>query len=219
MTPGAPIQSDAYEKLSDSVYMVYKGYFCMSRRLAAMNGFSQWTLSLLSVGLIIIPLLAVTKMTLRYEQNVIDFASIALAVAVLTFSLLIAGNNYAVRSERAHTCGLELNEILREMRFHAKDSDRMKHYQRFENSYSALLRRYENTDQIDYFQAKISIKKDEGVPWKLRCTYLAYFAKEVFLCSFALALEFGFIGFLIIAPRPHTAEPLSANAAAVVTPK
>jgi hypothetical protein len=219
MIPGTPIQSDAYEKLSDNVYIVYKGYFCMSRRMAAMNVFSQWTLSLLSVGLIIIPLLTVTKMTLRYDQNVIDFASITLAVAVLTFSLLIAGNNYAVRSERAHTCGLELNEVLREMRFHAKDLDRMKHYQRFENAYSSILRRYENTEQIDYYQAKISIKKDADIPLTLRGTYFAYFVKEVFLCSFALALEFGFIAFLIIAPRPHAAEPLSANTAAVVTPK
>lgn len=56
MTPGDPIAPDAYEKLSDNIYIVYKSYFSMSRRLAMLNVFSQWTLSLLSVGLIIIAL-------------------------------------------------------------------------------------------------------------------------------------------------------------------
>jgi hypothetical protein len=201
MTPGTPIAPDAYEKLSDNVYIVYKSYFSMSRRLAMMNVFSQWTLSLLSVGLIILPLLTVTKMPVRYEQNVIDFASITLAVAVLAFSLLIAANNYAVRSEKTHSCGLELNEILREMRFHAKDIDRMTHYKRFEDGYSDLLKRYENTDQIDYLQAKISIAKEKPAPIGLKANYYAHLGKELFLCSVALLLEFGFIALLISTPK------------------
>lgn len=199
MIPGTPIAPDAYEKLSDNAYIVYKCYFSMSRRLAMMNVFSQWTLSLLSIGLIIIPLLMVTKMHVRYEQNIVDFASITLAVAVLVFSLLIAGNNYTVRADRAHTAGLELNDIVRDMRFHSKDADRMSHYTKFEQRYSDILKRYENTEQIDYLQAKISINKDKTPLIFIKSCYCVRFCQEIFLCSLALVLEFGFIARLTFA--------------------
>src|SRR5438477_12931002 len=96
------LPADAYEKLGDNVYLVTKNYFAASKRLSMHESASQWTLSLLSLGLIVLPLLTVTKMPMRYPQNVVDFASISLAVAVLMFSLLIGANKYAVRSERMH---------------------------------------------------------------------------------------------------------------------
>lgn len=163
MNPINTLQLDAYEKLGDNIYIVCKGYFAMSRRLERHRSLSQWTLSLLSLGLIIIPLLTVTKVPVSYPQNIIDFASISLAVGVLVFSLLIGGNNYAVRSERAHTCGLELNELLRDMRTLAKNPNRMGHLQRFEARYSNILKRNENYEQIDYTLAKIRISRDGKV--------------------------------------------------------
>jgi hypothetical protein len=94
---------------------------------------------------------------MRYPQNVVDFASISLAVAVLMFSLLIGANSYSVRSERMHRAGLELNELMREMRFHAVHPEKMKHYQDFDRRYGDILQRYENVDEVDYTKGKISI--------------------------------------------------------------
>ncbi len=82
--------SDAYNKLKENTTTVMKSYYAASNRLIFHNLVSQWTLSILSLGLIVIPLLTVTKMQLRYDQNIIDFASISLAVAVLMLSLLIS---------------------------------------------------------------------------------------------------------------------------------
>jgi hypothetical protein len=197
MKSGEPIASDAYEKLSDNAYIVYKCYFSMSRRLALHNTLSQWTLSLLSLGLIVIPLLSVTKMPVRYNQSVVDFASITLAVGVLVFTLLITANNYAVRSEKAHNAGLELNDLIRKMRFHAKDSDRMRHYENFEEHYSDILKRFENCAQIDYYGAKLSIASGS---WKIRIKYFFSGVSEILLYFVALALEFGFIGLLVSRP-------------------
>ncbi len=133
---------DPYEKLGDNVYIVNKNYFAASQRLALHNSLSQWTLSLLSLGLIVIPLLTVTKIQMRYPQNVVDFGSISLAVGVLMFSLLIGSNNYSVRSDRMHRAGLELNQLMREMRHLVGDPDKMKHYREFDQRYGSILQRY-----------------------------------------------------------------------------
>ncbi|PZV27428.1 MAG: hypothetical protein DCF12_04490 [Snowella sp.] len=90
----------AYDKLKDNAYSVSRNYFNASKRLSFHNLLSQWTLSLLSLGLIIIPLLTVTN--IKLQDKYIDFFSISLAVFVLTFSLLVGANNYAVRSEKMH---------------------------------------------------------------------------------------------------------------------
>jgi hypothetical protein len=148
---------DAYQKLGDNMYLVTKNYFAASKRLALHNSASQWTLSLLSLGLIVLPLLTITKIPIRYPQNVVDFASISLAVAVLMFSLLIGANSYSVRSERMHRAGLELNELLREMRSHVDEPEKKKHYQDFDRRYSDILQRYENVDEVDYAKGRISI--------------------------------------------------------------
>jgi hypothetical protein len=188
---------DAYEKLGDNVYLVTKNYFAASKRLALHNSASQWTLSLLSLGLIVLPLLTVTKMPVRYPHNVVDFASISLAVAVLTFSLLIGANSYSVRSERMHRAGLELNELMREMRFHVGDPQKMKHYQDFDRRYGDILKRYENVDEVDYIKGKISIIRKEPVPWLLRLRYWFLFARGMSVYAIALVLEFGFIARLV----------------------
>ena len=199
---------DAYEKLGDNVYLVTKNYFAASRRLALHESASQWTLSLLSLGLIIIPLLTVTKMPMRYEQNVVDFASISLAVAVLMFSLLIGANKHAVRSEKMHRAGLELNELMREMRYLASDPKKMERYQEFDRAYGAILRRYENVDDIDYVKGKISIIRKEPVPWALRSKYWFLFTREMSIYAIALVLEFGFITLLVTGERANKApEP------------
>ena len=198
---------DAYEKLGDNVYIVTKNYFAASRRLALHESASQWTLSLLSLGLIIIPLLTVTKMPLRYEQNVVDFAAISLAVTVLMFSLLIGANKHAVRSEKMHQAGLELNELMREMRYLTNDPKKMERYQEFDRKYSSILQRYENVEDIDYTKGKISIIRKEPVPWSLRSKYWFLFTREMSIYAIALVLEFGFIWLLVTEPKKANQAP------------
>ncbi len=54
------------------------------------------------------------KDPLRFQQNVIDFASVSLAVAVLMFSFLIGASNYSLRGEKMYQAGLELDELNRD---------------------------------------------------------------------------------------------------------
>ena len=115
---------------------------------------SQWTLSLLSLGLIIIPLITVTN--IKLQDKYIDFFSISLAVFILTFSLLVGANNYAVRSEKMHQAGLELNELNREMSFIENQTNFRKYYQDFNKRYTDILKRYENVDDIDHKKTEIN---------------------------------------------------------------
>ena len=185
---------DAYEKLGDNVYLVTKNYFAASKRLALHNSASQWTLSLLSLGLIVIPLLTVTKIPMRYPQNIVDFGSISLAVGVLMFSLLLGTNSYSVRSDRMHHAGLELNELMREMRYLVNDPEgKVRQYRDFDKRYGNILQRYENVDDVDYTKGKISIIRKEPVPWSLRFRYWFLFGREMIIYVIALLLEFGFI--------------------------
>jgi hypothetical protein len=196
-----------YDKLAGNVYVVSRNYFSASKRLTLHASCSQWTLSLLSLGLIVIPLLTVTQMPVRYPQNVVDFAAISLAVTVLMFSLLIGANKYSVRAVQMHSAGLELNELLREMRHVTIDADRTSSYKGFDDDYSSILRRFDNVNDIDYTRAKISIQKDEA-PIKLHFKYWFLFSREMCIYAIAILLEFGFIAFLVTG----NIEPINSTA-------
>jgi hypothetical protein len=170
---------DAYDKLKENTNTVMKSYYAASDRLSFHNLVSQWTLSILSLGLIVIPLLTVTKMSLRYSQNVIDFTSISLAVAILMLSLLIGANNYAARGYKMYQSGLEFNDLLRDMRCFEFNADRMTHYQDFSSRYGNILRRYENISPIDNLQGQINIYRKKplsinsfGQQFKYWCLFL-----------------------------------------------
>jgi hypothetical protein len=191
---------DTYDKLKDNTNTVMKSCFAASDRLNFHNLVSQWTLSILSLGLIVIPLLTVTKMPLRYSQNVIDFASISLAVAILMLSLLIGANNYAARGYKMYQSGLDFNDLLRDMRYFESTADRMTHYQDFSIRYGNLLRRYENVSSIDNLQGQININRKNpisissfGQKFKYWCLYL----REMFVYIVPIFFEFSFIYLLV----------------------
>ncbi|PSB58281.1 SLATT domain-containing protein [Chamaesiphon polymorphus] len=200
MSSGVIHTSDAYDKLKENTNTVMKSCFAASDRLSFHNLVSQWTLSVLSLGLIVIPLLTVTKMPLRYNQNIIDFASISLAVAILMLSLLIGANNYAARGYKMYQSGLDFNDLLRDMRYVESNSDRMTHYQIFSNRYGNILRQYENVSAIDNLQGQININRKKPISISLFGQQLKYcylYLMELLVYIVPIVFEFSFIYFLI----------------------
>lgn len=194
-----PQSQDAFDELMKNVHLATKKYFEASQRLAGHHAATQWTISLLSLGLILVPLLTVTQIPIRFDQHIVDFASIGLAVAVLMFSLLTGSNRYENRSEKMHEAGLDLNELLRDMKFAATADDRMKHYQDFAKRYGQVLRRCENNHEIDYIKVQILTACGDSLAVRLkrRLYYFLLYAKEMCIYAIALVLEFGFIGLLL----------------------
>jgi SMODS and SLOG-associating 2TM effector domain family 5 len=185
--------TDAYDKLKENVFIVTKNYYAASSRFNLHNVLSQWTLSFLSLGLIVIPVLTVTKMPLRYCQNIIDFTSIILAVALLILSLLIGANNYSARGEKMYQAGLEFNELIREMRFFEFDNNRMNHYTKFSRRYGNILQRYENVKDIDSIKGQININRKNGIFMYPQLKYWFLFAMEMIIYLVPILGEFGFI--------------------------
>jgi SMODS and SLOG-associating 2TM effector domain family 5 len=192
--------TDAYDKLKENVMTVMKNYYAASDRLNFHNVFSQWTLSFLSLGFIVIPVLTVTKIPLHYDQNVIDFASISLAVALLMLSLLIGINNYSARGERMYQAGLEFNDLIRKMRFFESNTDRMNQYKNFSRCYGIILQRYENVSEIDCVKAQININRQKNT--SIHKTYAQFkywclFAREMIVYFVPVISEFWFIFLLV----------------------
>jgi hypothetical protein len=201
MNSGNSPTFDAYDKLKENILIIMKNYYAASKRLNLHNVLSQWTLSLLSVGLIVVPLLTVTKMHLRYTSNIIDFASISLAIVVLVLSLLIGSNNYAVRGERMYQAGLELNELIRDIRYFDSDSNRMAQYQDLSSRYGNILRRYENVKDIDHLHGQININrnKSEAINLKIirEVKYYFLFLLEMLIYFVPIIFESSFIILLV----------------------
>jgi hypothetical protein len=200
MSSGYSHSLDAYDKLKENTNAVMKNYYAASERLNFHDLFSQWTLSILSLGLIVIPLLTATKMPLRYSQNVIDFASMSLAVAILMLSLLIGANNYALRGYKMYQSGLEFNDLLRDTRQFEFDADRMIHYQDFSSRYGNILIRYDNVSPIDNLKGQININRKKPVSissFTQQLEYLYLSIRGMLIYIISLILEFGFICLLI----------------------
>ena len=198
-TARAVLPSKPYEKLAQNVDLVAKNYFVSSKRLQLHDVLSQWTLSLLSLGLIILPLCEVFDLT-QAPEKMISFMSITLAVVVLVFSLLIGVNKHGLRADRMHVAGLDFNNLLRKMRGNSDAQIQLKEYGEFNRQYDEILRRCENVDDIDYIRGKLNTKKNEPISClrvRLEIKHLMLLIINFSIYIIALILETGVIAALI----------------------
>ena len=157
-----------FSELNRRVMVTSKARYSASRRLAAKNKISQWTLALLSVALIIIPLISASGMHVNFDAKYIDIMQIIFAVLVLTYSLLLATGDFSARSVKIHRCGMELGRLARKiMPYEGKTTEGK--YEEFYNEYYNCLEKYENHEEVDYLTADYSsrdwyeCKEKEGV--------------------------------------------------------
>ncbi len=150
-------QGDPYDELHRRITKTSRIRFLAARRLGAHARFSQWTIALLSVVLIIIPLMQALGALTRFGPQLLNVIQVALAVLVLVFSLLIGMDNFAVRAERMHACGLDLADLGREIEFRkdSHTSTAAEDYHRDRERYYAILRAHENHANLDYYRTKL----------------------------------------------------------------
>lgn len=96
---------DAAEKLQMSMRTTAKCRYNASIRLQHQAKYSFFTTTLLSLGLIFIPLMQNAGMPIAYRPNVLNMMSIFLAVAVLVYSVVIGTARYDVRATQLTECG------------------------------------------------------------------------------------------------------------------
>ncbi|HEY6529164.1 MAG TPA: SLATT domain-containing protein [Cellvibrionaceae bacterium] len=184
-------QINKFDELYRIVDITAKARYRASTRLNSHGIFSQWTLSLLAIGLIISSALSISGMQLNFSEKYTSVMQLIFSVIVLTYSLLLGMGNFSARAERFHRCGLELSRLVRKVKpFKGKDGNDQE-YASISKEYYDHLEKYENHKDVDFLSARIEIERRKGYPdwntnysfFKNTSNYFAYMQSRFSLWS------------------------------------
>lgn len=152
-----------FDQLHHSVRDTARIRFHFAHRLSRQARLSQWTIAILSVALILISLISGLGIHTSLSGPVQTVVQVGLAVLVLVFSLLIGSENYSLRADKAHRCGVDLNYLMRKLESYRGKDGPDERYEYFSDRYYEVLNQYENHDDIDYltFTLSASERKDK----------------------------------------------------------
>lgn len=161
---------DAAEKLQMSMRTTAKCRYNASVRLQYHGKFSFFTTTVLSLGLVFIPLIQNANVRLAFQPNVLNMMQIFLGVAVLVYSVVIGTARYEVRATQLNECGDKLKELIRELdkeREANNNSMPALKLADFQNKYSDIVTDVENHNRNDYRFATLEMVRDyfiSGLP-------------------------------------------------------
>jgi len=123
-----------------------------SNRLAWQSKIAFLTTTVLSLGLIFIPLMQLAKVKLQFNDSVLGAVQIFMAVAVLVYSVIIGTAKYETRCENLNDCGDKIKDLIRELRREVKqgvevDTEVLGDIQR---RYADIVADVENHERCDY---------------------------------------------------------------------
>lgn len=157
------VAKDAAEKLQMSMRTTAKCRYNASVRLRHQGKFSFFTTTVLSLGLVFIPLMQNSGVSLTFQANVLNMMQIFLAVAVLVYSVVIGTARYDMRAEQLTECGDKLKELIRSL-----DKEREagvgtivpEKLTEFQKHYSDIVTDVENHERNDYRFATLEMVND-----------------------------------------------------------
>lgn len=150
------------EKFLLSMKATCKTRYNASIRLKYLGKFTFLTTTLLSLGLIFIPLLQNSGVSLALSSGVINSMQLFLAVSVLVYSVIHGTSRHDLRSEQFNECGDKLKELIREFGREREQNggklkeDRLSHFQQ---RYSDITTDVENHTRGDYRLVTLDMKK------------------------------------------------------------
>lgn len=154
---------DAAEKLQMSMRTTAKCRYNASGRLQYQGKFSFFTTTVLSLGLVFIPLMQNAGVPLAFQANVLNMMQIFLGVAVLVYSVVIGTARYDMRAEQLTECGDKLKELIRSLdkeRESGGGSVVPEKLAEFQKHYSDIATDVENHDRNDYRFATLEMVND-----------------------------------------------------------
>ncbi|MBC7968375.1 MAG: SLATT domain-containing protein [Fuerstia sp.] len=153
------------ERLYDRVSKTAASRFHASRRLSYHNQVSLWTISFFSLGLVFVSLVQSIGFVLPYPDKTINLVQVFLSITILVISAIMTMSNYAVRAERYHACGLEMNDLALKLERRVEKDGTVDEHNTFANIYGEILKRYENHHSIDFMFMKIQKSERYKLPW------------------------------------------------------
>lgn len=123
-----------------------------SNRLSWQGKVTFSASTLISLGLIFIPLIQLAKVPLHLNTDVLGAIQIFLAVAILVYSIVIGTARYELRSEQLNDCGDKIKQLIRELRVAPRDTDaaEIELLRDYQQRYAEITSDVENHDRNDY---------------------------------------------------------------------
>lgn len=160
---------DNVEKFLASMRVTAKCRYGASGRLLKQSRFSFVTTTVLSLGLIFIPLMQNSGVPLAFEAKVLNMVQIFLAVSILVYSVVIGTARYDLRAEKLNECGDKLKDLIRSLKkdIYLKKSLDDTELSKYQQRYQDVTADTENHERSDFKLASLEMKEDyfiSGVP-------------------------------------------------------
>jgi hypothetical protein len=155
--------SDPVQKLLNGMRVTSKCRYNASIRLKRQSQFSFFATTLLSLGLILIPLLQNSDIQLAFPPKVLNMLQIFLAVAVLVYSVINATARYETRAEALNECGDKIKDLIRNLRrevAESKSSGVAVNLANYNQRYDDVSTDAENHGRVDFIMASLEMKGD-----------------------------------------------------------
>ena len=194
---------DETEKLLFSIKVTSKCRYQASVRLSLYNHFCFFTTTVLSLGLIFIPLMQMSGVKLYFNSQIINALQIFLAVAILVFSNIISSANYAVRAQNLNACGDALKKLARKIAAETKQDKKLSQTEiaKYIEEYSNITEKYENHIRTDYKQTLFDVRNERitGIRWvnlnvQIVVNYIIDYFVPICLMVFEIVLILDMLG-------------------------
>ena len=167
--------SDPVKKLLNSIRVTATCRFGASVRLNRISVYSFFTTTILSLGLIFIPLVQNSDVPLHFLPKVLNMMQIFLAVAVLVYSVVNATARYDIRAEALTECGDKLKDLIRSLR--EDEHKTIKDGQSvdltdYRQKYRDHLSESENHSGLDFLLCKLEMQGDYQITGIQRLSYI-----------------------------------------------
>jgi len=183
------------EKLNYNMRITAKNRYNASKRLNWQMKISFLTTTILSLGLIFIPLAQNSNLELNFESSVLNLMQIFLAVAVLVYSVINGMAKYESRIQSLRECGDNIRDLIRE--FRAETDIKLENLKDYSNRYNIIVTKPENHDTIDYWSTKLELREDFKITGLKRlflyCKFVFIYIIPFLIPVLLLAFELIFI--------------------------
>ncbi|RUO59212.1 SLATT domain-containing protein [Pseudidiomarina marina] len=154
-----------FEELHDRIQKTANNRFNAHNRLKLHHSLSLWTITLLSIGLILVPLLETFDLDSGLRSGYSAFVQTFFAIVILVISIILNMTNFSVRAERFHQCGLILNALARRVHQKIDENAGGIEYEKYVQDYDNALQRFDNHSRIDYLYTKSHMTNYYKNPW------------------------------------------------------
>lgn len=159
----AYLEKSFLEELSYKIWSTKGARFRADRRLTTISKMSNISFSILSAYLIIAGLLAVYNIENdNANLNYINYYVTALSILQLVVAQFENSQDYKLKGKNFHDCSLELSKLYNKLRTFKTLNPEASEYtilsfcQKLSDEYQEILSKYENHEDIDYDNFKIS---------------------------------------------------------------